>query len=90
MSRNPFTAIFDDPDSLRLLGLGRIPRCTECPRYAALVSGHTDRLAGATSSGRLPAVPANCHFQACAPLVSRYATALRADTRSVSASVLAS
>ncbi len=59
----------DDLDGLRILGLGRIPRCVDCPRYEALVEAH-DR--SSTLPAILPLVPENCAFQVCAPLVHRY------------------
>ncbi len=63
----------DDIDGLRLLGLGRIPRCERCPRYAALCSGY---LASKAEHGRLlavlPRVPDYCHSPYCAPLAVRY------------------
>jgi hypothetical protein len=56
-------------DALRLLALGRIPRCERCARYRALASTHAAprglRLA-------LPAVPDFCVYQVCAPLAARY------------------
>jgi len=59
----------NDLDGLRIFGLGRIPRCTDCPRYRALV----DAYEGASTLSTLPpAVPEDCTFQVCAPLVSRY------------------
>jgi hypothetical protein len=64
--------MLDHPDGLRLVGLGRIPRCTECPRYAALVAVYLERRNGGTTARRLPAAPASCGFQACAPLAKRY------------------
>jgi len=62
----------DDPDSLRLAGLGRIPRCEACPRYEALVSAHQRSRAGRRPADPLPAVPGLCAFQACAALVPHY------------------
>ena len=55
-------------DSLRLLALGRIPRCSACPRYRALVDAHAGK---AESGQRLPRVPAFCNQQVCSPLVVR-------------------
>ncbi|MHC4416915.1 MAG: hypothetical protein ACYS0G_16735 [Planctomycetota bacterium] len=57
-----------DLDGLRLIGLGRVPRCTGCPRYQILVDAHEE---GATGR-RLPPVPAYCTHQICAPLATRY------------------
>jgi len=62
----------DDPDSLRLAGLGRIPRCESCPRYEALVSAHERSRAGRRPAVPLPAVPGYCGFQPCAALVPHY------------------
>ncbi len=59
----------DDLDGLRILGLGRIPRCVDCPRYRALVEAHDNSSA---LPRILPAVPENCAFEVCAPLVCRY------------------
>jgi hypothetical protein len=62
----------DDPDGLRLEGLGRIPRCGTCPRYEALVSAHRRSRTGRHPSGPLPEVPSHCGFEACAALVPHY------------------
>jgi hypothetical protein len=62
----------DDPDGLRLAGLGRIPRCETCPRYEALVSAHRRSRAGRRPSLPLPEAPENCSFQACAALVPHF------------------
>ena len=59
----------DELDGLRLLALGRIPRCGVCPRYAALTDAHAR---GTGIRGRLPKVPECCTHQVCAPLVARY------------------
>ena len=59
----------DDLDGLRLLALGRIPRCGGCPRFEALVDGHDG---GDELRGPLPDVPEYCTHQVCAPLVIRY------------------
>lgn len=56
-------------DSLRVLALGRIPRCSRCPRYEAL------RLAvrrEASACRALPGVPRFCTYQVCAPLARRF------------------
>lgn len=60
-----------DMDGLRLAALGRIERCKGCPRYSALVSVYRAAGPGAPRT-RLPEVPRNCGFAACAPLASRY------------------
>ncbi len=62
----------NDRDNLRLIALGRISRCTDCPRYRALVHEYLEYRAGRTSGTALPAVPGYCHFQACAPMAARY------------------
>ncbi len=62
----------NDQDSLRLVALGRISRCTDCPRYRALVQKYHEYRAGRTSDTALPAVPGYCRFQACAPMAARY------------------
>lgn len=59
----------DDLDGLRLLALGRIPRCNGCPRFTALVDGHAR---GNRLRHPLPDVPESCTHQVCAPLVIRY------------------
>jgi hypothetical protein len=59
-----------DVDGLRLFALGRIPRCTRCPRYDTLVAAHAR---GAAHVGSLPPAPAFCSHQVCAPLADRYA-----------------
>ena len=62
-----------DLDGLRLIGIGRVPRCTGCPRYWLLVEAHED---AATERG-LPEVPAYCTHQICTPLADRYAATAR-------------
>jgi len=54
-------------DGLRLLALSRIPRCTVCPRLAALQTLHGDG-----SRGPIPGPPRTCTTRYCAPLVKRY------------------
>lgn len=57
-------------DGLRLIGLGRIPLCARCPRYADFV----DRYVGSRpSTTQLAHVPAACVHRYCAPLAERYA-----------------
>jgi hypothetical protein len=58
----------DDLDGLRLVALGRIPRCTHCPRYHALVAAHWSKAHG---QAHLPSVPEYCHHPVCAPLAVR-------------------
>jgi hypothetical protein len=63
-----------DLDGLRLIALGRIPRCARCELYRGLLSMH----AGAIDRpGSLPAPPEGCTHQVCAPLASRMAAAAR-------------
>lgn len=57
-----------DLDGLRLIALGRIPRCASCPRYRALVAQHT---LDAPTAEAMPTVPGFCHHEVCAPLVAR-------------------
>ncbi len=58
----------DNLDGLRLIALGRIPRCQACPRYRALLDAHSGlRVPGSA----LPRVPKNCNHEVCAPLVHR-------------------
>ena len=61
--------VSENLDGLRLLALGRIPRCTDCPRYRALVAEHAN---GSGPVAPLPAVPQACHHAVCAPLAVRY------------------
>jgi hypothetical protein len=70
MEQKPRSHRVHDVDGLRLFALGRIPRCTHCPRYRALVRVHSDGLSPART---LPAVPNDCAHQVCAPLADRYA-----------------
>ena len=58
----------NDLDSLRLLGLGRIPRCAACPRFRALLQIH--RSAGQVVAPP-PAPPEDCTYRVCAPLSLR-------------------
>ena len=68
----------NDLDGLRILGLGRIPRCADCPRYDQLRRSH--RAGGSEQPpirSALPAVPSHCAFQFCAPLARRYEASAR-------------
>ena len=67
----------DDLDGLRLLALGRIPRCGSCPRLKALVDVHARE---AKISGFLPDAPDHCTHQVCAPLIDRYESGPRNET----------
>ena len=58
----------EDLDGLRLFALGRIPRCTRCPRYRALLTAHSAR---SRVAAVLPRVPEFCSHQVCAPLIDR-------------------
>ena len=56
-------------DKLRLIGLGRVPACAECPRYRDLVAVYKNpALCGTT----LAAVPKGCPHAYCQPLAQRY------------------
>lgn len=68
MVRNPRRLFTENLDGLRLIALGRIPRCASCPRYHALVDTHDGRR---LSRSALPRVPKDCHHEVCAPLVHR-------------------
>lgn len=68
----------DDLDGLRLIALGRIPRCGSCARYRALVEASGG---GGAAGSVLPAVPQNCSHQVCAPLVDRMLQPARAGDR---------
>jgi len=59
----------EDLDGLRLLALGRIPRCGTCPRFHALVEVHAR---DAEIRGSLPDVPDYCTHQVCTPLSVRF------------------
>ena len=58
----------DDINGLRLVALGRVPRCEGCPRYAALCAAYET---GGLHASRVPPVPGFCHKAYCAPLVAR-------------------
>ena len=63
----------DDMDGLRLLALGRIPRCEGCPRYEGLVSAYLlSRERSGPLPTSLPGVPEFCRQAYCAPLAARY------------------
>ena len=72
MDRVRLDAFLDDEDGLRLMALGRIPRCADCPRYRALIEQHQECRAGRAPSAAMPAVPDYCHFQVCAPMAARF------------------
>lgn len=61
-------------DALQLFALGRVSRCSRCPRYRALAR---TRSAPDRAPARLPAVPRSCKYQLCAPLVVRYEASRR-------------
>lgn len=65
-------------DGLRLIGLGRVPRCTSCPRYAELVGRYMDR---ERRSKPLIDPPATCPYAFCSPLAQRYDTSASVLTR---------
>jgi len=56
-------------DGLRLIGLGRVPRCARRPRYAGLVKHYVD---SRSALPQLARVPADCAHRYCAPLAKRY------------------
>ena len=58
-------------DSLRLIALGRIPRCGSCSRYRALLEAHD----GESEVTPWPPAPVSCSHQVCGPLVSRFLAA---------------
>lgn len=58
-------------EELELIALGRIPRCTGCPRYAALLALHAAGRARDDRARSLPAVPLYCSHQVCAPVAAR-------------------
>ena len=63
-----------DLDGLRLVALGRIPRCATCPRLAVLAAARRGRAV----TGPFPEVPAACDHQVCAPMVARLISPSRA------------
>ena len=67
----------DDLDGLRLLALGRIPRCGSCPRFDALAEVHAR---GIRVHGLLPDAPEHCTHQVCAPLIARFECGLEEET----------
>ena len=58
----------NDLDSLRLIALGRIPRCADCDLYHELLAMHAD---SSRMPSRLPDPPAGCMHKVCAPLAVR-------------------
>jgi hypothetical protein len=58
----------EDIDGLRLLALGRIPRCADCKLYRELRALHDDR---SRLPSRLPQPSAICKHKVCAPLAVR-------------------
>ncbi len=56
-------------DGLRLIGLGRVPLCKRCPRYADLVDRYMEPR---QPRARLAKVPQECLHRYCAPLAERY------------------
>jgi len=66
----------DDLDGLRLLALGRIPRCGSCPRFGALADAHAR---GTKICGLLPDAPDHCTHQVCSPLMIRFASGLEEE-----------
>jgi len=60
---------FRDLDDLRVIGLSRIPRCAECPRFKALECAIEERFAPFMPA---PAAPRSCRHEVCRPMVKRY------------------
>ena len=56
-------------DRLRLVALGRIPRCGKCPRFHSIRAAHRAR---GQARECLPKVPDGCTHEVCAPLAARY------------------
>jgi hypothetical protein len=63
-------------DGLRLVGLGKISRCTGCPRYHSLVDAYSS---GRDTKVDVAAARAGCPHHYCKPLAKRYGR--RASTR---------
>jgi hypothetical protein len=64
-----------DLDGLRLIGLGRVPACAECPRYGDLVAAHHRQ--PAKREQPLASAPKSCMHAFCAPLARRYGAPAR-------------
>lgn len=60
----------EDLDGLRLVALSRIPRCSGCPRFHALVAAHD----GGSARESLPEAPPYCTHRVCAPLAARWSS----------------
>ncbi len=69
MDRRQVTSRIDD---LRLLALSRIPRCKACPRFRALREARRMPATSPSLLAVLPAVPAHCRHEVCAPIAERY------------------
>ena len=57
-------------DGLRLYAMSRIPRCSGCARFGALLRAHWD-----TAPPDLPEVPQHCLNPVCAPIAARFSGA---------------
>jgi hypothetical protein len=68
---------FREMDRLRLVALGRIPRCGGCPRYKVM---RTAVRSGVNVHGCLPVAPAGCTHEVCAPIALRYGLDARRDS----------
>jgi hypothetical protein len=68
----------NDLDGLRLVALGRIPRCADCDLYRALLGLHAD---GSRPPFVLPQAPADCSHKICAPLAARLSRAQNTTVR---------
>lgn len=64
----PECQIHQDMDEYRLLALSRIPRCSNCSRYNALLVAHETK---GNIPHPMPARPADCTYQVCMPMVQR-------------------
>ena len=56
-------------DGLRLVGLGKINRCSGCPRYHSLVNAY---LSGRESDVSVAPPRAGCPHHFCKPLAKRF------------------
>jgi ribosomal protein S12 methylthiotransferase accessory factor YcaO len=61
---------FRAQDALRLVGLSRIPRCSNCPRLEALTRAYESP---GEPPAPWPAPPRNCRHVVCAALARRFA-----------------
>ena len=59
-------------DRLRLCAMSRIPRCSGCARFGALLAAHWG-----SGPPTLPEVPQQCWNPVCAPIAARFSGATR-------------